>query len=233
MDKNNNPIKIDGKEAKASCNIKVMASGKEKTGLTGEKKYPTLKGDYCYVIKNLYYSPEEIESYITNGEMLVQKYPDKFVEGKEYKINTFKQKSKYKNLYFGRNYGTSSNYYRNGNRDYPKEMYFDHDVILKEKGKIDTNGYLILFTSKTQHLYLLQKQNGKLYMMQMFQVEMILEVTINNLIIIQQFIDMKVLDLVLHGKNGKNLSLIYIVMRYMHLKKELIQDILQAMDVFI
>lgn len=159
VDKNGNPVLINNKKAQATCNIKVMASGNEKTGLKGEKKYSTPQGHDCYVIKKLYYSPEEIESYITNAEMLLQKYPNKFDEAKETTINTFRQKEKYRNFYFGKN--SDSSYYRNGNHNYPKEYFFDHKIIKKKEGRIDANGYLMIFTSKTQHLYLLKKQSGK------------------------------------------------------------------------
>ena len=159
VDKNNNPILVNNKKAQDICTIKVMASGNEKTGLKGEKKYSTPQGHDCYVIKKLYYSPEEIESYITNAEMLLQKYPNKFDEAKETTINTFRQKEKYRNFYFGKN--SDSSYYRNGNHNYPKEYFFDHKIIKKKEGRIDANGYLMIFTSKTQHLYLLKKQSGK------------------------------------------------------------------------
>ena len=159
VDKNGNPVLVNDKKAQATCNIKVMASGNEKTGLKGEKKYSTPQGHDCYVIKNLYYTPTEIESYITNAEMLLKKYPNKFDEAKETTINTFRQKEKYRNFCFGKN--SDSSYYRNGNHNYPKEYFFNHKIIIKEEGRIDANGYLMIFTSKTQHLYLLKKQSGE------------------------------------------------------------------------
>ena len=116
-----------------------MAPGTQNTHQPGEKQYDPKndKGQhvrYVYCTQTVQFTRAEIESYVENAAYLINTYP-----------TSFNGQSKEQNLYL-----------------YPLRGGTHTRVVMNKKAKeIDANGWIILFTSKNQHLWLLQKQNGK------------------------------------------------------------------------
>ena len=134
----------DGTSIKATCKVRVISNAEDSS--VGKK----------YTYENTFYLVEdkwtdaEVESYINNAAMLLKKYPNKYEEGK--KINVF--------YYYG---GTPINSFIQpsvgDSRLYTYPYGRSQQNIIKPKGQLDINGYVLFFSTKKQWIYLLKKDS--------------------------------------------------------------------------
>ena len=134
----------DGTSVKSTCNVRVISSAKDSS--VG-KKYTY--GSTVYLIDDNW-TDEEVESYINNAAMILKKYPNKYQEGKEINVR----------YYYG---GTPINSFvkpsSGDSRLYTYPYGRSQQNVVKPKGQLDINGYVLFFSTKKQWIYLLKKDS--------------------------------------------------------------------------
>ncbi len=129
------------------CKIRVITHAYN--NCKGDRVYKEAYGKQQYINSNLKITKEEIEAYINNGAKIVKDYPNKFPY--EYPKQTLY-------VWEAKNLDKAYNHY-NYKKQNPSASEFKRTAMTKEKGQIDMNGYVLVFLSKNQHLYLLKKNS--------------------------------------------------------------------------
>ena len=140
------------------CKLRVITHAYN--NCKGDKVYKEAYGKKQYINSNLKITKDEIEAYINNGAKIVKEYPNKFPY--EYPKQTFY-------VWEAKNLNKAYNHY-NYKKQNPSASEFKRTTMTKEKGQIDINGYVLVFLSKNQHLYLLKKNSKGIYTLTYSQI---------------------------------------------------------------
>ena len=141
----------------ATCKLKVITSSAEKSN--GDRYINFQHGGnyFPFYLRKGDWGKKYVEAYVNNAEKIVKKYPKTFAENQKRDVWCYKQKSLKFNVdakaktiksYTGNHYGNIN----------PSTISdFQEIHMIKKKGELSPNDYILLFTSKNQWAYVLHK----------------------------------------------------------------------------